>query len=208
MNLHLTQNERVTYERNREHIYSQTRDLLQSLNPKRWLDFGCGTGSLLVRNQDLGQGYGYDIEPAVLALAEQRGLKVFGNWADIPEVDCVVALDVVEHLQARELMEWLTRWHEKLPVGGHLLLASVNPECLTVWCEFWHDPEHVRPYTPACLTGMARSAGFEQGQITLRRMLPRRRVSLRFIAKILRGLDILPAMGSEFDRYWITYVRQ
>ena len=193
MNVSLTDRERQQTETLRTPIYEQTRELLLRLSPGRWLDFGCGNGSLLARNQDVGKGYGYDNDPVALNLAADRGLTVFGTWEDVPEVDLIAAIDVVEHMAAQDLLAWMKRWHQKLASGGWLLLGSSNPECLTVWCEFWHDPQHVRPYTQCCLSAMARSAGFEESQATFRRMLPRR--PLELLGKVLRRLGLTPPHG-------------
>jgi hypothetical protein len=205
VSLQLTEEELRRTDGMRSTVYQQTRELLQQIAPASWLDFGCGAGSLLARNQDIGVSYGYDHDPLARERALRQGLCVYDTWEQTPEVDCIVALDVIEHMTSRDLMAWLGRWHRKLLARGHLLIATANPECVTVWCEFWHDPTHVRPYTPSCLTSMARGAGFEQETLTLRRMSPRRRLSLRFVQRILRGLDILPPLGGEFDRYWVTY---
>lgn len=183
----------------RERGLVEVADLLRELQPQAWLDFGCCDGALQRIAQDVGAGYGYDIDEPALAEARRHGLTVFSDWSGVPAVDCIVAADVVEHMAAEPLIDWLHRWHDKLSPAGTLVVKTLNPGSLAAMNSFWDDWSHVRPYGEASISALAAMAGFKRQRVL---WLPRRtfgRAVSRYVTK-----KLIPALRGASD--FITYV--
>jgi len=129
----------------------------------RVLDLGCGTGYTLTRLPDGVRAVGLDFAPAALALCSQRAsgaALVRGDATCLPfadgSFDAVLALDVLEHLDAdaqaaREIRRVLK------PKG--VLIATV-PAFGWLWSQHDEALDHRRRYTLPELTSLLRGAGF------------------------------------------------
>lgn len=146
---------------------------------KRVVDLGCGRGELVELLKGAGvSAYGVDVEPDVVALAQERGLEVVEEDAiahleslQPGAVDGVVALHVVEHLDAASLGRLVELAADRLADDGILVLETPNPESLTAGSVNFHrDPTHVRPIHPDTLSFLCESAGF--GEVEIRRLSP------------------------------------
>jgi O-antigen chain-terminating methyltransferase len=79
----------------------------------------------------------------------------------LSSLGAIVLLHVVEHLYPNELLELIALAHERLAVGGRLVLETPNPQSLYVFARaFWLDPTHVKPVHPVYLDFVLRQAGF------------------------------------------------
>lgn len=175
--------------------------LVRGYGPSRWLDFGCSDGTLLELATDVGEGYGYDNDEAALEAATQRGLKVTADWDEIPEVQLVTAVHVIEHMDADELISWMRRWHQRLSSDGRLIIVTSNPDNIAAMCGFWDDWQHTRPYGWKCLIGLGRTLGFETEDLIFRPDPSRRNPLFRLTRKVLSALRMWPVMGSDFVSY-------
>ena len=130
--------------------------------PLRILDLGCGPGNTLRLLDAHGVAIGLEYSTVALALARRRGLArvVSGDGAALPVrsagVDCVVALEVVEHFAddlavAREAFRVLR--------PGGMLLASV-PAFMALWRSHDELYGHHRRYTRGELRRLLTAAGF------------------------------------------------
>lgn len=105
------------------------------------------------------------LEPA----CEAQGWNYVGlDYADVDfemgrlpqadgSVDIAISLAVIEHL--REPETFISEIFRCLKPGGLVYLSTPNFQL--DWKNFYNDPTHVRPYTPASLAEMLRLYGFE-----------------------------------------------
>lgn len=179
--------------------------LLREMRPATWLDFGCSAGQLLELASDVGEGCGYEIDQVAVDAGRERGLTIHSDWSDVPRTACILVVDVVEHMTPEELVEWLRRWHERLESGGHLIVATANPESWVAMMYFWDDWSHVRPYAEACLSALAGLCGFERERVVWSQMRTARRPVFRLFRKIMQRLGLWPELGSDFAAYIAVY---
>jgi SAM-dependent methyltransferase len=106
------------------------------------LDYGCSTGRLLAPMTKRFACYGFDINPVAAQLAADAGIHILTS-ADIgsksPELDCVVLVDVFEHLL--KPVETLKELANHLKPGGKLIIATGNgdaPICRLDPAQFWY----------------------------------------------------------------------
>jgi SAM-dependent methyltransferase len=134
----------------------------------RWLDVGCGQGTLLRVAQDLGfDVLGVDSSAEMLAVAQHCGLPAENGEAltylrEVPSNSLAVvsAFDILEHLAPETCLELLIEVRRALEADG-LLLVKV-PNGASPWSNavFHSDLTHQVLYTPASLTQMMSMAGF------------------------------------------------
>lgn len=103
-------------------------DLIEKFRPSSLLEVGCGSGEFLQKVvTGVERVMGVDINPAALATARSRGLKVTNQpLAQLRDrFDMVVLFEVLEHLESPG--EMLTAMTERLNPGGVLVIAVPNP---------------------------------------------------------------------------------
>ena len=134
------------------------------------LDLGCGRGEFLqlMKENDI-EASGCDLNESMIEICKKKGLNV--EKKDCLEmlleqknnsIDGIFASQLVEHLTHEELFRVLKTAYEKMRKGGVLILETVNPLTLGVFCYgFYIDPTHTVPVHPAMLRFMAESIGFK-----------------------------------------------
>lgn len=130
--------------------------------PPRILDLGCGPGNTLRLLERHGVAFGVEYSTVALGVARRRGLTrvVAGNGLQLPfrseSMDCVVALDVVEHFA-----DDLAVVGEALRVlrPGGVLAASV-PAFMSLWRSHDELYGHHRRYSRSGFKRVLTSAGF------------------------------------------------
>ena len=141
------------------------------------LDIGCGRGELLELLRERGvQASGVDANPEMVEVCISRGLRVYhadglAYLESVPDgsLDGVTALQVVEHLQPRDLVRLLEIALEKLRAGGTLVIETINASCWVAFFESYiRDITHVRPLHPETLKFLVVAAGFEQVDVHFR----------------------------------------
>jgi SAM-dependent methyltransferase len=146
-------------------------DVLGSLRqdgPLRILDAGCGTGQMLKCLESHGEAVGIDSSPQAVGYARDRGVSrlVRGSITDPPfrdgSFDCVVALDVIEHVD--DDIGILTKLHEVVKPGGHLIVTV--PAFKTLWSEHDEINQHKRRYRAPQLSRLIQEAGFDLQRVS------------------------------------------
>jgi SAM-dependent methyltransferase len=148
--------------------YAALADTL-AVTPGPVLDIGAGRGELLSLLRERGKdGFGVEIDPELVALAEADGLAVqLGDGIDVlraqapASLGAITLIHVIEHLHPNELLDVLTLAYDRLAHDGVLVLETPNPQSLYVYARaFWIDPTHVRPVHPVYLDFALRQTGF------------------------------------------------
>jgi SAM-dependent methyltransferase len=162
----------------REDLLERYRDLARELaNCAPVLDVGCGRGEFIELLAELDvDASGVDVDSRLVEAAKQRGLKV--DQADgiewlASEVDGslggLVTIQVVEHLSAQQVADFVRLAAEKLRPGGKAIVETVNPQSLYVFAHsFYVDPTHLHPVHPGYLAFLFREAGFSGVRIDWR----------------------------------------
>jgi SAM-dependent methyltransferase len=134
----------------------------------RILDAGCGTGQMLKHLEQLGDPIGIDTSAQAIAFAQSRGAKslVRGSIAAVPfpnaTFDCVVALDVIEHVDDDQNI--LKALHNVTKPGGHLIVTV--PAYQLLWSEHDDINHHKRRYTAGQIRRVIEEAGFTVNRIS------------------------------------------
>lgn len=134
----------------------------------RILDAGCGTGQMLKHLEDLGDAVGIDTSAQAISFAQSRGVKnlVLGSITAVPfpdaTFDCVVALDVIEHVD--DDIGILKALHDVTKPGGHLIVTV--PAYKLLWSEHDDINHHKRRYTASQLRGLIEDAGYTLDRVT------------------------------------------
>ena len=133
------------------------------------VDIGCGRGEFLelLRASRI-EARGVDLDLDMVLLCREKGLDVVK--ADGPpyleslpdeSLDGVFASQVIEHMEAAQIVRLVQLAHRKLRPNGILILETPNPRCLTVFAEtFYMDLSHTRPIHPAAAKFLLESTGF------------------------------------------------
>ncbi len=122
-----------------KHLFKQTFD------GKSLLDVGCGQGRYL----HLLQPYcskisGIDVNPEQVQKLCDEGFDVCLPGALPPQkYDIILMSHIVEHLTAKELVDFIDTYLPYLEKDGYLIILTPMPGI-----RFWHDYTHIRPYTP------------------------------------------------------------
>ena len=132
------------------------------------LDAGCGTGQMTKLLEEHGTAIGLDMAPEAIKYAKLRGVKhlVQGSITDPPfregSFDCVVSLDVIEHVEND--VQILNGLREIVKPGGHLIVTV--PAFQLLWSEHDVINQHKRRYRVPQLRRLAEEAGFEVERIS------------------------------------------
>ncbi len=138
------------------------------------LDVGCGSGIFLSVAREMGwQVYGTEFSAKAVTLCQTNGLDVrLGTLkelaSDLPIMDVVVSIEVIEHIQS-PVDEVRLIW-EKLRRGGVLYLTTPNFDALM---RYWQRgkynevayPEHLSYFTPKTLKRLIVNNGFRVKKI-------------------------------------------
>jgi len=149
-------------------LISEVLGSLGTGQPLRILDAGCGTGQMLKCLESHGDAIGLDSSSQAIGYARERGVKrlVQGSITDPPfrdgSFDCVVALDVIEHVD--DDIGILTKLHEVVKPGGHLIVTV--PAFKVLWSEHDEINQHKRRYRSDELKSLIEDAGFDLQRVS------------------------------------------
>ena len=183
--------EEVAGTRRREACRVLVEKVSRSVTVGRWLDIGCGTGTLLAETLAFGwEPFGIDVSARAVAVAQRCGLNVIcGSFPQdmIPGLYDVVSMTcVLEHVESPGQM--LAECKARLRPGGRLVLQLKN---LSFWMymeRFYRDrqsmwrPEDVQTFTPRTIRHLLRDIGFETQQV-----MPKEIIGHRLVSGCMRG---------------------
>lgn len=154
-----------------EIIKKRLEDYLEYYKDKeKVVDLGCGRGEFLQLLSEKGiQAEGVDTNETMVKHCKEQGLNVskqdcleFLKKQKKESLGGIFASQLVEHIDRNTLYHLITTAYNKLEKDGVLILETVNPLTLGVFCYgFYIDPTHTIPVHPAMLRFMAEEAGFE-----------------------------------------------
>ncbi len=133
------------------------------------LDIGCGRGELLGLLKEHGvSAHGIDVNEDMVQTCRARGLTAdradalsFVSALPDESLGGLIAIQVVEHLDAKYLMRLVETAFHKLKPGAPLVLETVNTAC---WAAFFdsyiRDFTHVHPLHPDTLRYLVQASGF------------------------------------------------
>ena len=145
------------------------------------LDVGCGRGEFLELLGESGiSARGIDLNHEMAEQCRARGLDVteadaVGYLSTLPDgsLGGIFAAQVVEHLRADYLLQFLELAFHKLRPGGLLVLETLNPACWIAFFEsFIRDITHEWPLHPETLKYLVLASGFSRAEIQFRAPIP------------------------------------
>jgi 2-polyprenyl-3-methyl-5-hydroxy-6-metoxy-1,4-benzoquinol methylase len=129
----------------------------------------CGNGIFLrwARSRGFSRVEGSDISTREVERARSAGFAVEeANSVEVlrsrpPEsIDCLVAIDFLEHLPKDQFLEFLHVAYRVLKPAGVLILRGPNGDSPFVGCNLYNDVTHFWAYTSTALRSIAQMAGF------------------------------------------------
>lgn len=141
---------------------------------KKIVDLGCGEGILLeklIQRFPDANVLGIDPSPENVSICRKHGLDVYaGSAYELPlesaSVDCVLFIEVIEHLKNPELA--IREIYRVLKKEGRLILLSPNDSVFKLarlltfkFKEAFYDAGHVKQWHPAEMIKFLKSIGFE-----------------------------------------------
>lgn len=138
----------------------------------RIADLGCGSGRLLSFLSQRGYSnlVGVDRSPEQAAIARQSGAAVVEGGAyeflvsSAGSIDVLLAIDLVEHFQKREVLPFLTACLGALSPGGRLIVQTPNGESPFCGTLLYGDFTHEWCYSASLLRNLLSFVGFEGGE--------------------------------------------
>jgi 2-polyprenyl-3-methyl-5-hydroxy-6-metoxy-1,4-benzoquinol methylase len=143
---------------------------LSGLREEHILELGSGEGDMLaaLRSRGFSRIRGSDMSPSQVEAARKNGVEVdlcdgrtALQSAKPGSLAAVIALDVLEHLQLEETLEWLAIARRSLRDGGLMLLRVPNGEGLFGGAIRYGDITHRTAYTKGSLEQLFFARGFE-----------------------------------------------
>ncbi len=133
------------------------------------LELGCGHGRILsyLRAKGFTNAKGIDISQEQIDLARREGLNA--ECTDVfeyldhnsPLVDCVFAVDFIEHFTKEELLRLFESLHAAMKPGATVLLQTPNGEGLFARQVMYGDLTHQTILTPGSLKQLFAMTGFK-----------------------------------------------
>jgi SAM-dependent methyltransferase len=109
--------------------YEEIKEIVEQVQPKRILDYGCGSGAFLasISGREI-ERYGTELAEAASRLASDRGIIILSEDELVSQMehafDVITAIDVVEH--ATDIVALRRLFARLLKPGGHLILLTGN----------------------------------------------------------------------------------
>lgn len=125
------------------------------------LDFGCGTGTMLL-SLDCARRVGVEINPAAQAEAAAAGIEIYASLADVPprSIDVVVSNHALEHVLSP--YDELRRLLHVLVPGGRLVICLPFDDWRTQRTYLPNDiNHHLYTWSPQLIGNLLCDAGFE-----------------------------------------------
>jgi SAM-dependent methyltransferase len=123
------------------------------------LEFGCGGGYLL-KNVQCKKKIGIEINPVARKNAEEFGLTVFGDIADVPDnfADIVISNHVLEHVD--NPLNTLVDLYNKIKYNGKLVFVVPHEKAFHDWVPSDIN-QHLYTWNPMTLGNLFQKAGYK-----------------------------------------------
>ncbi|MGB6198957.1 MAG: class I SAM-dependent methyltransferase [Candidatus Acidiferrales bacterium] len=154
------------------------RDYLGSLLPAdrsaHIADVGCGSGSFLyfLKREGYVNICGVDRSPEQINLAKRHGIEgamqddaVNFLSSNLAAFDCVVSVDVLEHMERRETLALLHAMYFALRPGGRLILRTANGSGPFAGHMRYSDFTHVQTFTVSSISQVLRLTNFDRIEV-------------------------------------------
>ena len=139
------------------------------------LDVGCGEGALLAFLQERGYTnlHGFDLSPENIKICHQRGLT-FVRQHDALRLDelpgpseyhVIICLDLIEHLSKEQAVPFLRPVHQRLALGGYVVIQTPNMGSVIGLFHRYDDLSHEYGLTEGSAVGLLMTAGFLESNI-------------------------------------------
>ena len=160
--------------------------LLPADKTARVVDVGCGYGYAMLAVQKLGYQNisGLELSEQQAGQTRRNGLPVevtedtARTLRDQPQsCDCVLLLDVLEHVPVAEQIDFLRACSSALKPGGRLILTVPNASAILSPRWRYNDYTHHSSFTEHSLNFVLRNAGFES--VVVEKDRSPRRIPLR-----------------------------
>jgi len=145
-------------------------DITKSLPRGSVIEFGCGSGALLIDLEKLGfLGKGVDVSDSAKHVARRfhagadRAFEIVGRPAegDWKKYDVLLSVEVLEHIE--DDVEALRKWTQYLAPAGTAIISV--PAHRKLWGKADEWAGHVRRYDRADLVNLLKQAGFDEIEI-------------------------------------------
>lgn len=126
----------------------------------RVVDFGCG-GGFILDALVAGEKIGVEINPASVAVARQKGLKIVASLSDIPDgwADVIISHHALEHVD--DPLGVVKAMLAKLRRGGKVVIVTPSESFKMRFRD--DDPNyHLFTWSPSNLGNLLKRAGFSQ----------------------------------------------
>ena len=145
-------------------------EILASLPAGRFMDVGCGSGTVVALAHKMGwHAEGLEFDAAAVTAARQAGLTIAeGGYERLYErplaFDALLCSHVIEHVH--DPLDMLKAIHTSLCPGGMLLLATPNAQSDVHqrFGPYWRGleaPRHLTLFNEAALVSLLKQVGFE-----------------------------------------------
>lgn len=152
------------------HLRSLVRKLAPTEKRARVVDLGCGYGMLLeaLEAEGFHDRQGVDVSEEMVEVARRLGrndvecadLEAYVAQLEDGSVDCVFAMDVLEHFDKPTLFKLLDAIHAKLRPGGTLIGHVPNAMAIFGSVVRYGDLTHELAFTPSSVRQMLQVTGF------------------------------------------------
>lgn len=135
------------------------------------LDIGCGYGFALRAARSLGYTnlLGLEASAQQADRARSAGFQVESSADSIEwlsarqdKFDCILLLDVIEHIPRARQIEFLRAVHRALRAGGRLVLTTPNANAILAARWLYNDYTHHSSFTEHSLDFVLRNAAFDR----------------------------------------------
>jgi SAM-dependent methyltransferase len=136
--------------------------------PRRILDVGCGTGTMLQYLARYGRAEGIDADEGAVSFCHERGVRDVQQVSSVPfpfedgTFDLITALDVLEHID--DDLGTLREIYRVMRPGGRLLISV--PAYKFLWGAQDEISLHKRRYVASELRERITKAGFEMRKLS------------------------------------------
>ncbi|MGA2747419.1 MAG: class I SAM-dependent methyltransferase [Verrucomicrobiota bacterium] len=134
-------------------------------------EVACGPGIMLryLKRRGYTKLGGSDSSASQIELAQAGGLSVVvGDSLEAlkrrsrESLDCIIAIDFIEHLAKDVLVEFLAESHRTLRKDGRLILRAPNGDSPLVGRNLFNDITHYWAYTSIATEALLKMAGFQR----------------------------------------------